>query len=121
MKNVYTGSTTEVAAQNRGWVLGEFKNSPWLRPAGMQLKYDIAQAGLSRSREDASADPHYWTLQMVVSGCVITSFPGKTKDEDEHITVGPNEYCLWGPEVVHYWRVVETGLILTLRWLDTPE
>lgn len=113
---VFTGPITDETANDRGWLVGGFKelDSPF-RTQSFEFKHDTAEAGKSRPREEAAADARNWTLQLVISGRVRTSFPVEN-GEDIHVEVGPGELCLWGPGVLHYWEILESGLVQTLRW-----
>ncbi len=116
-RKVTRGRLDGIPDDMRGWLIGHFypKASP-LHTENIEFKCDHAKAGERRIREQMAKHETMHSLQFVISGRVKTSFPGAIEAEDTHEVVGPGEWCLWEKGQLHYWEVLEDGLILTLRW-----
>src|SRR5687767_4759705 len=111
------GNAQQDGVENQGWLISPYqKEGSPLHQRGFQFKVHYAKAGLEKPAAKATKDDDNWTVQFVAFGRVRTSFPATEKRGEKHVEVGPGEYCIWGPGVLHYWKILEDTLVITSRW-----
>ncbi|WP_304453224.1 signal peptidase I [Nocardiopsis sp. YSL2] len=112
--DVYVGNAGQDAPEDRGWILGHFKEVGDARHSdAVEIKWGVHPRGDERARwvtgEERTA------LLVLVSGRFRVDFP------DRSVTLAEQgDYVVWGKGVDHGWHAEEESVVLTVRWPSVP-
>lgn len=99
----------------RHWLVGSFMPQEFpLHSTVAELKYGTHERGECRTREQATSSPTHTSMGILITGKVRYSFP----DRDDVVLENQGDYVVWGPNVLHWWEILEPTLILTIRWKE---
>ncbi len=112
-KEVFCGNAAAEGKESWGWFLGGFFPPELPKHSSkVEIKWGIHKAG--EARTEWGADEKKTTLTVLISGQIVQEF----ENSDEALLSEPGDFCQFGPNISHKWRVLEDTTIITFRWVE---
>jgi hypothetical protein len=115
--SISVGNAVLTGPGHGGWFVGNFlPNEAGIRQsAAVEVKWGLHMPEDARSSVNDCAG--VYSLAILIDGAFVLEFP--TLGE-EVVLSQAGDYVLYGPDVPHSWRAIDTSTVLTIRW-DAPE
>lgn len=106
-----TGNAASEGENNRGWLLGHFREPGPHHSIDIEVKWGIHPAGEKRNSSGAPDAP-VKTLSVLIDG----QFTGDFKEHGQIHRDKEGDYFFWTHNLPHSTEMLRDTIILTLRW-----